>query len=67
MTQANSLEVLFVCLFLAAGCATSTQSEVDSGCPPGQIRVEDENTDMYDCADRQEYEDMREVMDEDYR
>jgi len=52
---------------LVSGCATSTQSETDSGCPPGQVRVEDENTDMYDCATRQDYEDMRDAMDENYR
>ncbi len=67
MKKLNSLAILFVGVFLVAGCATSTQSEVDSGCPPGQIRVQDENTDLYDCASRQEYEDIRDEMDEHHR
>jgi len=67
MKKTNLSALLFISVFLAAGCATSTQSEVDSGCPPGQIRVQDENTDLYDCASRQEYEDIRDEMDEQHR
>ena len=67
MTQVNLLGVLLVSLLLAAGCATSTHSESGTGCPPGQTRIEDENTDMYDCASREDYEDMRDVMDEQNR
>ncbi len=67
MKHASSLVVLFVSLMLVAGCATSTHSESGTGCPPGQTRIEDENTDMYDCASREDYEDMRDVMDEQNR
>ena len=77
MKHANSLVVPFISLLLVAGCATSTHSdsetadsetaESETGCPPGQTRIEDENTDMYDCASREDYEDMRDVMDEQNR
>ena len=59
------MKIVLVCLVILAGCtAGATRSNIDSGCPPGQTRIEDENTGTYDCASRQDMEDIGEVLDE---
>jgi len=59
------VKILIVSLLLAAGCATSsTPPDIDSGCPPGQIRVEDEDTGLYDCATEDDYRDFGDARDE---
>jgi len=58
------VKILIVSLLLAAGCnTTSTHPDIDSGCPPGQIRVEDEDTGKYDCATEDDYRDFGDSMD----
>lgn len=62
--RGSTLITLFGSLMLAA-CAISTSAPVtDSGCPAGHVRIDDENTDKYDCADPREYEDILEEYDE---
>ncbi|MDH3988783.1 MAG: hypothetical protein OEV34_06630 [Gammaproteobacteria bacterium] len=59
------VKILIVSLLLAVGCtATSTHPDIDSGCPPGQIRVEDEDTGRYDCATEDDYRDFGDDRDE---
>jgi len=55
--------ILSVNLLFLAGCATSTVPQADSGCPPGHVRVDNEDTGEYDCASQREYEDIVDAMD----
>ncbi len=64
MAKPNTIKIVLVSLLLAAGGATSTHPDIDSGCPPGQTRVDDAETGKYDCASERDFEDMRDVMDE---
>ena len=64
MTIRNSTLIILLGVLLAA-CAISTTAPVgDTGCPPGHVRVDDDNTGKYDCADPREYEDILEEHDE---
>ena len=52
-------------LVAPAGCATSTGGpDADTGCPPGHTRIEDEHSGTFDCASRQDMEDIGDVLDE---
>jgi hypothetical protein len=64
MTLPNPILSLMLSLLLLAGCATSTGPHVESGCPPGYVRVDNEDTGEYDCASQQDYEDIVDAMDE---
>ena len=53
---------------LVNGCATSSSSPaVDTGCPPGYTRIENEHSGTYDCASRRDMDDIGDVIDEDRR
>jgi len=64
MTTPISSLILMVSLLLLTGCVTSSGPQVDSGCPPGSVRVNNEDTGEYDCASQREYEDIVDRMDE---
>ena len=65
MASINSLNILLISLLLLTSCATSTASpHSQSGCPRGTVRIQDEDTGKYDCASQQEYEEIRDIMDE---
>jgi len=64
MTMPNSLMILMVGLLLLTGCVASSSPQVESGCPPGSVRVDNEDTGEYDCASQREYEDIVDRMDE---
>lgn len=49
---------------LLAGCGTATGPHIESGCPPGHVRVDNKDTGEYDCATQREYEDIVDSMDE---
>lgn len=57
---------LFICIgpLLLTGCAAVTDPGNDSSCPPGYVRVDNEDTGEYDCASQREYEDIVDAMDE---
>lgn len=60
-----AIKVLLVSFLLFAGCSTtSTGTVTDTGCPPGYTRIDDENTGTYDCASRQDMEDIGDIIDE---
>ena len=63
MTSANSIKIFMIGLLLQTGCATSTSPHVQSDCPPGTVKIQDEDTDMYDCATQEQYEEMRDIYD----
>jgi hypothetical protein len=51
-------------LLMVSGCALTSGPHLDTGCPQGQVRVEDEHTGEYDCASQEDYEDLMEAIDE---
>jgi hypothetical protein len=53
-----------ICLLAATGCTAATGPHLDTGCPPGQVRVEDEHTGEYDCASEQDYQELMDHLDE---
>ena len=65
MASPKSIKILMIGLLLMTGCATSTGlPHSQSGCPPGTVRIQDEDTDKYDCASQEQYEEIRDIMDE---
>lgn len=64
MAMLNSIKILMIGLLLLAGCGASTGRHTESGCPPGYIRVNNEDTGEYDCASQRDYEDIVDSMDE---
>jgi len=64
MTLPTSSRILKISLLLLTGCASSAGPHIESGCPPGTVRVDDEDTGKYDCASEELYEEIRDIMDE---
>jgi uncharacterized lipoprotein YajG len=64
MTMTHLRMILVVGLLFLTGCAASSSPQIDSGCPPGSTRVNNEDTGEYDCASQREYEDIVDRMDE---
>ena len=58
------LTAVIIIGLLFTGCALSTGQHLDTGCPPGEVRVEDDHTGEYDCASEDDYEDLMEHLDE---
>jgi hypothetical protein len=65
VTLPNSKKILMISLLLLAGCATSTDPQSQSDCPPGSVKIQDEGTGEYDCASEKEYEEIRHEFDRD--
>ena len=53
-----------ISLLLLAGCVASTGLHDQSDCPPDSTRVMDEDTGMYDCADEEDFEEIRRALEE---
>jgi len=64
LTLPSLMTILMIGLLLLTGCVSSTGTHSQSGCPPGTVRIQDEDTDKYDCASQEQYEEIREIMDE---
>ena len=64
MTLSNSTKFLMISLLLLTGCATSTGQPGQSDCPPGHMKIQDEDSGKYDCASEKEYDEMSEVFEE---
>ena len=60
----NSIKILMISLLLLTGCATSTGSQSQSDCPPGSVKIQDEDTGKYDCASQREYEEIGDALDQ---
>ena len=65
MTLSNSIKVLIIGLLLLSGCTTSTGPPgLSDDCPPGYMKIQDEDSGKYDCASEKEYEEMSDVFEE---
>ena len=53
-----------ICLLLVTGCATPAGQHLETGCPPGQVRVQADTTGDFDCASEKDYEDLMDHLDE---
>ncbi len=53
-----------IALLVVTGCTATTGQHLETGCPPGQVRVEDDTTGDFDCASEKDYEDLMDHLDE---
>lgn len=64
MKPLSAINITVISLLLVTGCTMSTGPHLETGCPPGQVRVEEGHTGEYDCASEREYEDIIDAIDE---
>ena len=64
MKPLNVISIPTISLLLITACALSHGPHLDTGCPHGEVRVEDDHTGEYDCAYQEDYEDLMESLDE---